>query len=62
MRGLHRDGDKFFIDAFVSPLTGVDPTTLTATYNRRRADGQNDKTAIDAYATGCSTCSVAGMS
>jgi outer membrane receptor for ferric coprogen and ferric-rhodotorulic acid len=52
VRGLQRDGEKFYTDAFVSPGTGVDSKTLTATYNRRRAEGEGDKTALDAYATG----------
>lgn len=52
VRGLHRDIERFWMDAFVSPGTGVDPATLTAAYNRRRSDGVNGKTALDAYATG----------
>jgi len=52
VRGLHRDIERFWMDAFVSPGTGVDPATLTATYNRRRSDGVNGKTAFDIYATG----------
>ncbi len=52
VRALHRDIPRFFMDAFVSPGTGVDPVTLTARYNRRRTDGENEKTALDAYAAG----------
>jgi outer membrane receptor for ferric coprogen and ferric-rhodotorulic acid len=51
-RALHRDIQRFFMDAFVQPNTGVDPATLTATYVNRKSDGENGKTALDAYATG----------
>lgn len=52
VRALHRNIPRFWMDAFVSPGTGVDPATLTAAYNRRRSDGENGKTAVDAYAAG----------
>lgn len=52
VRALRREQDKFYQDAFVSPLTGVNPATLTARYNRRRNQGDIDRTGVDAYATG----------
>lgn len=52
VRALHRDIPRGWMDAFIQPGTGVDPVTLTATYVNRRSDGENGKTAVDAYATG----------
>lgn len=52
VRGLRREQDKLYMDSFVTPLTGVDPVTLTATYNRRRNQGDIDRNGIDAYASG----------
>ncbi|TZG25641.1 TonB-dependent siderophore receptor [Sphingomonas montanisoli] len=52
VRGLHRDIPRAWHDAFIRPGTGVDPVTLTAEYVNRRSDGENGKTAVDAYATG----------
>lgn len=52
VRALHRDIPRFWMDGYIDPGTGVDPATLTATYTRRRWDGANGKTAVDAYATG----------
>lgn len=51
-RALHRDIPRLFEDAFIAPNTGVNPTTLTATYVRRFTQGENGKTALDAFATG----------
>lgn len=51
-RALDRRIPRFFQDAFIAPNTGVNPTTLTAAYVRRRTDGENGKTALDAFATG----------
>lgn len=47
VRALRREQDKFYQDSFVSPQTGVDPTTLLARYNRRRNQGGIDRTGVD---------------
>lgn len=52
VRALHRDIPREFQDGFIQPGTGVDPATLTAIYVNRRSEGENGKTAVDAYATG----------
>ncbi len=52
VRALQRDIPRFWMDAFIQPGTGVNPTTLMATYVNRKSDGENGKTALDAYATG----------
>ncbi len=52
VRGLYRDIPRQWQDAFIQPGTGVDPATLTAVYVNRRSEGVNEKTAVDAYATG----------
>ncbi|OWK27857.1 TonB-dependent siderophore receptor [Sphingomonas mucosissima] len=52
VRGLHRQIPREWQDAFIQPGTGVDPGTLTAIYVNRRSEGENGKTAVDAYATG----------
>lgn len=52
VRALHRDIPRAWEDAFIRPGTGVDPATLTAEYVNRRSQGENGKTAVDAYATG----------
>lgn len=51
-RALRRDIPRDYMDAFIQPGTGVDPGTLTATYVNRKSAGENNKTALDAYATG----------
>lgn len=52
VRGLHREIPRRWQDAFIQPGTGVDPATLTAVYVNRRSEGENRKTAVDAFATG----------
>lgn len=52
VRGVRRDIPRGWVDAFIMPNTGVDPVALTAVYVNRRAQAENGKRAVDAYATG----------
>jgi len=52
VRGVRREIPRGWVDAFIMPNTGVDPVALTAVYVNRRADAENGKRAVDAYATG----------
>ena len=52
VRGVRRDMPRGWVDAFIMPGTGVDPVALTAVYVNRRAEVENGKRAVDAYATG----------
>ena len=52
VRAVRRDIPRRWADAFIMPNTGVDPVALTAVYVNRRAEVENGKRAVDAYATG----------
>jgi len=52
VRAVRRDIARGWVDAFIMPNTGVDPVALTAVYVNRRAEAENGKDAVDAYATG----------
>lgn len=51
-KGLDREQDKFFKDAYPAPQVGVDPESFTTDYTARKNHGITNRTALDLYAAG----------
>lgn len=52
VKGMEREQDKFFKDAYPAPQVGVDPETFTTRYAARKNSGVTRRTAMDLYASG----------